>query len=188
MNDEEALLRAVLERPDEEGTRAIFGDWLEEQGQGGGIVAVANTYGPSETHYYRFVYGPALVAVCTRFRAAHQVSTTFQRCYSLSRFATEAEDPSVEAWRTLGARRCLSIDNWAKVKALALAAPDCGEHRWGDASYHHSFWDRDTAIEATWHGPNSREHPSQAVLIAAYHSLIALAELLPSQIGRSQAP
>ncbi|HYT88049.1 MAG TPA: TIGR02996 domain-containing protein [Gemmataceae bacterium] len=182
MNDEEALLRTVLEQPDDPATRAIFADWLEEQGQGGGIIFLATVGDLRYSHSYTIVYGATLVAMATVLQLPHQVARPAWRCCPLADFSNEPTDHLLERWEVLAAERCRGIDSWAKVKALATAAPVQASGAAG-SRYHHALWDRTTTLEAAWNGLGNGP---QTTLIAAYHSLIALAALLPTQIEREE--
>jgi uncharacterized protein (TIGR02996 family) len=183
MNDEEAILRAVLEHPEDIATRAIFGDWLEEQGQEGGIVSFSSTTAFGVSHSYTIVYGPTLVAVSTVLQRAHRVAQPAWRCGPLAAFGNKPTD-QVARWELPAVRRCQKIDSWAKVKALAVGALRCDGHTPGGTSYHHILWDRSMTLDVTW-SANASDHP-QGTLITAYHSLIALAALLPTQIERGE--
>jgi uncharacterized protein (TIGR02996 family) len=184
MNDEETLLRAVLEQPDDPATRAVFADWLEEQGQGGGIISFSSPGGSGASHVYTIVYGSTLVAIATVLRRVHRVATPVWRCGPLAGFSKKPTDRVLERWESFAAERCQTIDSWAKVKALALAAPDCGIPFNEESAYRHTLWDRTTNLEARWDYPSDTHAPTQTALIAAYHSMIALAALLPTQIER----
>jgi uncharacterized protein (TIGR02996 family) len=186
MNDEESLLRAVLGQPNNQEMQAVFADWLEDLGQGGGTIYIWSVLDSEPDRAYRFAYGPTLVGVGTTFRAPHQAAKIISRCCSLAGFQSEAVDPALPGWRTLAAQRCLTIDSWAKVRALALAVPDCRRPGSRGGRYHHILWDRTTTLDAMWDSPEAEGCPALTTLIAAYQSLITLAGLLPKQLKQSQ--
>src|SRR5947209_16974372 len=105
MNDEESLLRAVLGQPGNQDTQAVFADWLEDLGQGGGTTYIWSLLDLESCRAYRFAYGPTLVGVATTLRAPHQAATIISRCRPLAGFQSEAVDPALPSWRTLAAQR-----------------------------------------------------------------------------------
>src|SRR5262249_4558108 len=114
-----------------------------------------------------------------------QVVQPAWRCGPLAAFSNKPTD-HVARWEMPAVRRCQAIDSWAKIKALAVAAPACGNPTDEGTDYLHAIWARTRNLAVTWSDPHPRYHPTQTMLIAAYHSLIALAALLPTQIERGE--
>jgi uncharacterized protein (TIGR02996 family) len=173
MNDEEALIRALIDTPDDAGIRSVFSDWLEEQGATGGVARLWFRHVPAPARTYTFVYsvGKVVVAISTH-------GLDLRRSLPRPGFLNEAEDPHPPRWKVIAAERCKAVENWEGLRDLALAARGReGSSSTDRTTFRHTLWGRVSPVEGRW------DDPAPTPLVSIYYSLIALAGLLPRDIA-----
>jgi hypothetical protein len=181
VNDEEALVRALVNDLEDEALLSVFFDWLEDNGTAGGIARLSTRTWGSREQSHVFVSSATQVTVQTMV-----AGRALWKSLLLPGLLEDGEGNLAPYWKRQAAERCQSINAWDKLRSLVLAAPSCGVEQagvYGVSSHTHSLRDREGLLSATWTNPRAAEHPVQVELLLAYGGLIALADLLPSQVA-----
>jgi hypothetical protein len=177
VNDEEALIRAVVSDPQDEVLLSVFFDWLEDNGAVGGVArfTTRDSFGPDRSHL--FVYSATQLTVVRT-----DLDDPVWQSLPLPTLLQGSETGVAPRWEARAAKRVQIINTWDKLMALARTAPSCGEERFsGRLFYEHSLCDRENRLSATWYSSLPAEYLAQAQLVSTYESLIVLADLRPEQ-------